>query len=117
MSNFVGPQLTDIMSSLSALCALLVLLRFWRPAAMWDRELEPVDPAASKQSSSAARGKILAPAGGAGHRKHGTGKIFGAWMPYGLLVILVLLWGFKPFQALLNPPPSASAGLSCTITS
>jgi L-lactate permease len=23
-------------------------------------------------------------------------------MPYGLLVILVLLWGFKPFQALLN---------------
>ena len=30
MSNFVGPQLTDIMSSLSALGAMLVLLRFWR---------------------------------------------------------------------------------------
>ena len=28
--------------------------------------------------------------------------MFGAWMPYGLLVILVLLWGFKPFQAMLN---------------
>src|ERR1700678_2177520 len=44
MSNYVGPQLTDIMSSLCALVALLVLLRFWKPAAMWDRELEPVDP-------------------------------------------------------------------------
>jgi L-lactate permease len=31
MSNFVGPQLTDILSSLAALGCLLLLLRFWRP--------------------------------------------------------------------------------------
>ena len=49
MSNFVGPQLTDIMSSLCALGALLVLLRFWRPAKMWDRELEPVAPAGQEK--------------------------------------------------------------------
>src|SRR6201996_173232 len=54
MSNFVGPQLTDIMSSLCALGALLVLLRFWRPAAMFDRELEPVVP----EKSSAAHQKF-----------------------------------------------------------
>ncbi len=102
MSNFVGPQLTDIMSSLSALCALLVLLRFWRPSTLWDRELEPVGAAASKQSKLVPGGKFSAPAGGAGHAKHAAGTIFGAWMPYGLLVILVLLWGYKPIQALLN---------------
>ncbi len=102
MSNFVGPQLTDIMSSLSALCALLVLLRFWRPTTLWDRELEPVGAAASKKSKLMPGGKFSAPAGGAGHAKHAGGKIFGAWMPYGLLVILVLLWGYKPIQALLN---------------
>jgi len=101
MSNFVGPQLADIMSSLSALCALLVLLRFWRPTTLWDRELEPVGAAASKQSKLPG-GKFSAPAGGAVHAKHGSGKIFGAWMPYGLLVVLVLLWGYKPIQALLN---------------
>jgi L-lactate transport len=98
MSNFVGPQLTDIMSSLTALCALLVLLRFWRPAAVWDRELEPVIPPGAaipeKKYSS------LPPASAG--RKHGGGELFAAWMPYGLLVILVLLWGFKPFQAMLN---------------
>jgi L-lactate transport len=95
MSNFVGPQLTDIMSSLSALAALLVLLRFWRPAKMWDRELEPVAPAGQEQKYSTL-------AAGANDRKHTAGQIFGAWMPYGLLVILVLLWGYKPFQAVLN---------------
>ncbi len=111
MSNFVGPQLTDIMSSLSALGGLLLLLRFWRPAAMWDRELEPVDPTGVEPTAgmmefpppyNPAVQKFAPLAPGSGDRKHGTGEIFGAWMPYGLLVILVLLWGFKPFQALLN---------------
>jgi L-lactate transport len=111
MSNFVGPQLTDIMSSLCALGGLLVLLRFWRPAAMWDRELESVDPQAVDATAgmmefpppyNPAVQKFAPLAAGSGDRKHGTGELFGAWMPYGLLVILVLLWGFKPFQALLN---------------
>jgi L-lactate transport len=111
MSNFVGPQLTDIMSSLCALCALLVLLRFWRPAAMWDRELEKVDPQGVEPTAgmmefpppyNPVEHKFAPLAAGSGDRKHGTGELLGAWMPYGLLVILVLLWGFKPFQALLN---------------
>jgi lactate permease len=95
MSNFVGPQLTDIMSSLCALGGLLLLLRFWRPAKMWDRELEPVVPVGTER-------KFSALAKGSGDRKDSTAQVLGAWMPYGLLVILVLLWGFKPFQAVLN---------------
>ncbi len=111
MSNFVGPQLTDIMSSLSALGGLLVLLRFWRPAATWDRELEPVHPEGIEPTAgmmefpppyNPTQHKYSPVAPGSGDRKHGTGEVFGAWMPYGLLVILVLLWGFKPFQAVLN---------------
>ena len=31
VSNFIGAPLTDILSSLSAICALVVLLRFWQP--------------------------------------------------------------------------------------
>jgi lactate permease len=88
MSNFVGPQLTDIMASLCALGALLALLRVWRPGTLWDRELEPVFPYAAASRPPETR--------------HATGTILGAWMPYGLLVIMVLLWGFKPFQAMLN---------------
>jgi lactate permease len=93
MSNFVGPQLTDIMSSLTALCALLLLLRLWRPASVWDRELEAVVPAGADNKFSALAAEQIS---------HPGRTIFAAWMPYGLLVILVLLWGFKPFQAVLN---------------
>jgi L-lactate transport len=94
MSNFVGPQLTDIMASLCALGALLILLRFWRPAKLWDRELEPVAPTKAER-------KFSAPAPGSDQR-HKPSRILGAWLPYALLVILVLLWGYKPFQAVLN---------------
>ncbi|MGC2400751.1 MAG: lactate permease LctP family transporter [Acidobacteriaceae bacterium] len=94
MSNFVGPQLTDITASLSAMCAVLLLLRFWRPANVWDREMEPVAAPGKERKFTA-----LAPGS---DEKHSAGKMFYAWLPYGLLVILVLLWGFKPFQALLN---------------
>ena len=97
MSNFVGPQLTDIVSSLCALGSLLVLLRFWRPATMWDKELEPV----AQGATPAPHGYSSLPSGFTSER-HTPGRIAGAWMPYGLLVVLVLLWGFKPFQALLN---------------
>ena len=96
ISNFIGPQLTDIMASLSALGALLVLLRFWRPMTIWDRELEPVIPrGAASQHPKFSRPLV-------DEIRHPNMTILGAWMPYGLLVILVLLWGYKPFQALLN---------------
>jgi lactate permease len=99
MSNFVGPALTDIMSSLCALSALLLLLRFWKPAKQWDRELEPVVP---PKSGRVAEKKFSAMAQGSSNIKHTAAQMCGAWMPYALLVILVLLWGFKPFQAILN---------------
>jgi L-lactate transport len=97
MSNFVGPQLTDIAASLAALGSALLLLRVWRPAKVWDREMEPV-VAPGKQSKEK-KFTALAPNSNV---KHSAQSTMSAWMPYGLLVILVLLWGYKPFQGLLN---------------
>ena len=91
MSNFVGPQLTDILSSLAALGCLLLLLRFWRP-----RRLLEVGDGGGHAFVDA---KAELPEDKA---HYGTREILGAWMPYGLLVVFVLLWGFKPMQALLN---------------
>jgi lactate permease len=91
MSNFVGPQLTDILSSLAALGCLLLLLRFWRP-----RRLLQVGDGGGHAFVDA---KAELPEDRA---HYGTREVLGAWMPYGLLVIFVLLWGYKPIQALLN---------------
>src|ERR1700722_6419322 len=82
ISNFVGPQLTDILASLAAMGSLVALFKLWKPR---DRfSLEGHDTPA-----------ILPP-------RHTGRELLSAWGPYGLLVIFVLLWGYKPVQAHLN---------------
>ena len=96
MSNYVGPQLTDIVSSLMALGALLTLLRFWQPHRLFQAE----DPEAAAFVDAGGRSPLRID--DSSERKYTAGEIFGAWMPYGVLVLFVLLWGLKPVQALLN---------------
>ena len=75
VSNFIGPQLTDILSSLSAITGLVVLLRFWHPRITADRTPSP----AARYSSR---------------------EVALAWMPYMLLVVFVLAWGVRAFFGL-----------------
>ena len=37
VSNFIGPQLTDILSSIAAMGAVILLLKFWRPESAAER--------------------------------------------------------------------------------
>jgi len=88
MSNFVGPQLTDILAAIITMVALIGLSRIWKPK---DGDLflnEATDQAVEVDNQKAV--------------PVSTAEVLYAWMPYGLLVVCVLLWGFKPFQNQLN---------------
>lgn len=75
ISNYVNAQLTDIVASMAAIGSLLLLFRFWKP-------------------------KGAAPIGL--RHSHTRRAIAMAWAPYVLLVVFVLLWGYKPIQDQLN---------------
>src|SRR5579863_5007794 len=87
ISNYVGPQLTDILSSLAAIGALVLLFKLWKP-----KEGFTFD-----EHSTA---HIVPP-------RHPAGKLLLAWAPYMLLVVFVLLWGYKPVQVKLNAATQA----------
>jgi L-lactate transport len=74
VSNFVGPYLTDILGSLTAMGALIALFKIWKP-----------------------KGAEVPPP----HR-HTRGNVLTAWAPYGFLVVIVLLWGNDSIKALLD---------------
>lgn len=76
ISNFVGPQLTDILASLSAIGSLMVLFHFWKP----------------KDVARGVRGGL----------PHSRRDVLLAWGPYALLVIFVLIWGYPPVQSWLS---------------
>ncbi len=73
VSNFIGPYLTDILSSLAAVVSLVILLNFWHPAGATPRA-----------------------------RQYALRDIISAWSPYLLLVILILLWSAGDVKTMLN---------------
>ena len=104
VSNFVGPQLTDILSALTALGSILLLLRYWRPASPQTVPGGATEGSASETATSAGEGNTSV------SLETFSGKeVALAWMPYGLLVVFVLLWGLNPVQALLNIPTRSFA--------
>jgi lactate permease len=73
VSNYVGPELTDILSSLTCIFVTATVLKLWKPANIM--RLDTDQPVAATA------------------RTHTGGQVFAAWSPYILLVICVLVAG------------------------
>ena len=82
VSNFIGPELTDILSSLTCIVVMVAVLKLWRPKTIMRFEGE--HPATVTL-------------------KHHSGReVFTAWLPYLLLVAFVLAWGQPAVKAALD---------------
>jgi lactate permease len=81
VSNFIGPELTDILGSTMAMAAIIGLLQVWKPK---DTFALPGDVPQ----------KVVPRAQ--------TAHLFRAWSPYLLLVVFMLLWGVPSIQKELN---------------
>lgn len=82
-SNFHGPYLVDIMSSVATIIALYFLLRVWKPAKVWHFPDEKPVENTEKISYS-------------------TGTIMRAWMPYAFIGILIFMWSFPFMKSILG---------------
>src|SRR5262249_41089265 len=82
VSNHMGPELTDILSSLSCIGVMVVFLKIWKPKEVM--RLEGDQPATFAA------------------KKHAPGQVFMAWLPYMLLVIAVLTVGEPNIKARIN---------------
>jgi L-lactate transport len=103
VSNFIGPQLTDIISAVSAMAVLVVSFRLW-PAKGGDSRGSSDEGAGVFGSGRMDPGSTssLEDAAENGRVRYSVGQIAYAWLPYFLLVACVSLWGYKPVQGLLN---------------
>ncbi|MDU6060823.1 MAG: L-lactate permease [Enterobacter sp.] len=86
-SNFLGPELPDIISSLVSLVCLTLFLKRWQPV----RIFRFADMGASQVDQTLARTGYTA------------GQVIRAWSPFLLLTATVTLWSIPPFKALFAP--------------
>src|SRR5688572_25615142 len=82
VSNYMGPELTDILSSLTCIIVMVLVLKFWKPKTIM--RLEGDKPVTAEA-----------------HR-HTPSEIFMAWVPYLLLVVFVLVWGEAQIKPTIN---------------
>ena len=82
VSNYIGPELTDIMSALTCIVVMVAVLKLWKPKTIM--RLEGDMPVSLTMA------------------RHSGGAIVMAWMPYLLLVVFVLLWGQPDVKGMLD---------------
>lgn len=91
-SNFLGPELPDILSALVSLFALAIFLKFWKPKTIFRFSAEQ-----ELAATSAATKKNM------GKQEHYTGgQIFKAWSPFLVLTAIISLWGIPTFKLALS---------------
>ena len=85
-SNFIGPELPDIISSLVSLLCLTLFLKRWQPV----RVFRFGDLGASQVDMTLA------------HTGYTAGQVLRAWTPFLFLTATVTLWSIPPFKALFT---------------
>ena len=102
VSNYVGPELTDIASSLTCIATMVVVMKVWTPRNLMHLEGD-IAPAAAPAWTPQGAIRVEGTSGVAVATKAHSGvEIFYAWLPYLLLVAFVLVWGEVDIKAALN---------------
>ena len=85
-SNFLGPELPDILSALVSLFALAIFLKFWKPKTIFRFKAEAEVAATTAHV----------------HTTHTAGEVFKAWSPFLILTAFISLWGIPQVKAALT---------------
>ena len=91
VSNFIGPELVDIIAAIVSMVSLVLFLRVWQPKKVW------TSPSLRGHDISAAEAKPpRAPV------QHSRADLISAWAPWAILTVFVFVWGLPPVKAFLN---------------
>jgi lactate permease len=103
VSNFIGPELVDIIAAIVSMVCLVLFLRVWQPKKIW------TSPSMKGNDVSAHEAKPPAPV-----VIHERAALIRAWTPWVILSVFVFVWGLPPVKAWLNSifaPSFPMAGL------
>ncbi|MBS0551866.1 MAG: L-lactate permease, partial [Proteobacteria bacterium] len=81
VSNYMGPELVDVIAAICSMAALVLFLRVWKPARIWTSvSLKGHE----KDGGEAAEPHVPT--------KHATGEVVKAWTSWAILTTFVFVW-------------------------
>ncbi len=91
VSNYIGPELVDVISAAVSMLALALFLKVWKPAEIWTSVVPRGHEATAGEAPPVTARTV-----------HPQGDVLRAWMPWVLLAVFVFLWGLPPVKNWLN---------------
>ncbi|MEY2890389.1 MAG: hypothetical protein RJA98_297 [Pseudomonadota bacterium] len=91
VSNFIGPELVDIIAAIVSMVSLVGFLRVWQPKKVW------TSPTMRGNDVSAHEAKAPRPV-----VRHSRADLVRAWTPWLILTVFVFVWGLPSVKTFLN---------------
>ncbi|MFN6996382.1 MAG: L-lactate permease [Aquincola tertiaricarbonis] len=91
VSNYIGPELVDIIAAIVSMAALVGFLRVWQPKKIWT--------STSLKGHEAGSGPAVAPGA---ITRHSREAVIQAWTPWVILTVFVFIWGLPSVKKFLN---------------
>ncbi|WP_430422448.1 L-lactate permease [Methylibium petroleiphilum] len=91
VSNYMGPELVDVIAAICSMTVLVLFLRVWQPSEIWTS----VSLKGHEKDGGEARA-ATAPT------RHARADVVKAWTPWVILTAFVFVWGLPATKAWLN---------------
>ena len=91
VSNFIGPELVDIIAAIISMVSLVLFLRVWQPKKIWT--------SASIRGKDISASEVKPPQPVA---QHSRAELIAAWTPWVILSVFVFIWGLPSVKTWLN---------------
>jgi lactate permease len=103
VSNFIGPELVDIIAALVSMVSLILFLRVWQPKTVW----RSTSLKGHETDGGEAQPEVTL-------KVHSKAALIQAWTPWLILTVCVFIWGLPSVKNYLNSlyaPAFPMAGL------
>jgi lactate permease len=91
VSNFIGPELVDVIAAVISMAALVGFLRVWQPRTVW-----------TSVALGGRHGEGESVAVPPPPPRHSRSALLRAWMPWAILTLFVFIWGLPAVKAFWN---------------
>jgi len=91
VSNFIGPELVDVIAAMSSMICLVLFLRVWQPKEIW------TSVSLKGHEADGGEGHVAEPV-----TVHPRADVIRAWLPWVILTVFVFIWGLPAVKTFFN---------------